>query len=397
MTPEKQGGPFPCARLLVAAVYLAAAAFSEYWLGALTRHPFGDDFRIYFDAYEKAVAGGNPYLPYSVGESFLYHPFALTFVGLFSWRGEAAARLCWTVASLAAWAASILMAWRLATEGERGAGSGATFAFVFLAFAPFLETLHIGQINCFVVFFLCAAFYLADSQSIAAGACLALAVIFKLSPIVLLLYFAAVSKRRVVVATSVFLLALSAASALQFRAPVMADFLGILPMLSTEMHPSKYNESVLGILVRGCESLGWYQIGPLLALAHKAVFAAVLALLVAAGRAFRRRSRALRFRLYAASVAVMAFFSPLVWYHHSTLFLLPIAALMVDSRSWVVAGTAVAVLAIQSNRIFEQFVAPVALPVLAGHLLVVGLALVTLLADWAGIRGEVRTLPAAAG
>ena len=89
-------------------LYLALGLFSEYWLGVVTTHPLGDDFKIYYGALLKAGAGENPYQPYSIGGSFIYHPFALTFVSLFSWVGDQwMATYLWMAASLSAWAIAI--------------------------------------------------------------------------------------------------------------------------------------------------------------------------------------------------------------------------------------------------------------------------------------------------
>ncbi len=81
---------------------------------------------------------------------------------------------------------------------------------------------------------------------------------------------------------------------------------------------------------------------------------------------------AVRFWLFASLVALMVMFSPIVWYHHSTLLLLPLVALIVGAnRQDRVIGVSL-LLVIQFERVFDYAVMHVALPVLVAH---VGLSL----------------------
>ena len=92
---------------------MALALYSELWLLRETAGRTADDFGIYYQAYLRAHAGENPYLPYKIGLSFIYHPFALTWVSLFDWNGVRLAAILWMAAGTLAWIAALVVAMRL--------------------------------------------------------------------------------------------------------------------------------------------------------------------------------------------------------------------------------------------------------------------------------------------
>ena len=384
--PSDKKTPRPIIAAVAASVfvvlYLALGAFSEYWLGVVTTHPIGDDFKIYHGALLKANVGQNPYEPYSIGGSFIYHPFALTFVSLFSWVGDRwTATYLWMAASLLAWAAAIWLAGRIAQSHLRLTSlfpnEAAEFYFVtliFLGFAPFWETIHIGQINTFVILALLLAFYLAEKdRPWLVGIALALAVVFKTSPLLFVFYFLALRKFRVVASATMALAAFSVIASLQFSPRVFVEFFAILPRLGLEIHPDPYNQSLLGILFRTAEFLDPKALGSSFAVSYRMLSAIVYGILLVTGLWIYREAVTRRGWLFALLLALMVFASPLVWYHHSTLLLLPLATLILHPSPRMFASGVVLLLLIQSERLFEHFVTRTAFPTLAAHILLIGI------------------------
>jgi hypothetical protein len=65
--------------------------------------PVAGDFQIYARALAKADHGDNPYLPFEIGPSFLYHPASLFLVAPFAALGH----WPWIVAGAIAFAAAL--------------------------------------------------------------------------------------------------------------------------------------------------------------------------------------------------------------------------------------------------------------------------------------------------
>jgi len=374
--------------VLVTAAFLTLAVglavHSVYWLATLTGHPIGEDFDIYERALAATRDGANPYLPYAIGRSFVNHPFALSLLSCFSWMGPALALLAWMAASAVVWLASTALAFALAFKA-RDSGPGVLFqqeiALASLAiFAPFLETVYLGQINAFAVVAICLCFFFsAQHRPSMAGLFLALAIVLKTSPILLLLYFLCRGERRVVGSTIAAILALSAIPALQFGPQVLTDFLTLLPRLGWETHLSPYNESLLSVLIQMGQRLGWHGSWKLLLMLVRGGLAAVT--VVACWRAFagRRASGVKSLVNGGAFIMLVVVSSPLLWYHHSVFLLVPLVLLLTDPRPLLRGMGAGAALVVQAERLFEQVVVPVGIPVVAAHLL-----LLTLLLAWPG-------------
>ena len=363
-------------------IYIALAVHSEYWLGIVTTHPIGDDFKIYYGAYLKALAGDNPYEPYGIGSGFIYHPAALTFVGLFSGSGDQwVSTYLWITISLLAWGVSIWLAMRLARSAWTTECKIPGMALVrpwlvvaiFLNFAPFWETLHIGQINTFVLVCLLLSLHFAQNDKpVPSGIALAFAIVLKTSPFILLAYFAVMRKFRVIASALAGVLVLSAVAALQFSAAVFNQFWDVLPRLASEVYPDTYNQSILSVLSQILISRGGNHFESALMVGHRLAFASVVGVLLAIGWFIYSSAKRLSAWLFMALLTVIVFFSPLVWYHHSTLLLLPLCALLLSpSRVSFITGLSL-VFILQAERLFEQFVTRAAYPIVATHAVLIG-------------------------
>jgi len=384
-------------------IYCGLGLFSVYWLDEVTEHPIGSDFSIYYLAYMDAKIGDNPYLPYDIGTSYVYHPFALTFLSLFSARqSEVATLRYWILGGVLAWVGTLWLMARMATsnfwDGRNVSLNGSHLVRIlllaFLAFGPLWETWHTGQINTFVVFFLYFSFYLSETnRDIAAGVSLALAGVLKTSPLLFLAYFFVIGRYRVILSTCVTLVVLTLIPAVQFSPRVVWDFLTILPSMGTEIHPTAYNQSILSLVFRFVKNLGYANWGSGLVLGHKVLFAGLLLSLLGAVWLVKERSKALRFWLFCALVTAMTFFSPLVWYHHSVFLVLPLGALLCyNSKATQFLSVAILFL-LQLNRLFEYGVVRAAIPVLLAHSVLICGIIIIFFREWRRLYHVRRSQP----
>jgi len=369
---------------IILIVYLAAGAFSECWLGIVTHHKIGEDFLIYYQAYTKARSGDNPYLPYHIGRSYVYHPFGLTFVSLFSWHSNISlAILSWALISVGAWLLSIFVVLRVAKKHFAPItvfhNEGFTTRFIvliFLGFAPFWETIHIGQINTFVALFIYLALYFYQGERpLLSGVFLALAISLKTSPVVLVLCFLVQFRFRVVLSTLISLTALSIIPAIQFSPQILGNFLAILPKLGAEIHPTMYNQSILSACFRVFAHLGKGEIGNVLTIGHKIAFLVVLFGILLKGAFMPKHSTLTNTWLFTTILVITVFFSPLVWYHHSVLLLLPLTLLLLRQSKISFAVGMGLISLIQIDRSFEYITKNAAMPVLLAHSILLGIVI----------------------
>ena len=361
--------------------YLTLALFSEYWLGIMTHHQFGADFYIYYDAFMKSANRENPYLPYDIGSSFVYHPFSLSYLSLFTWQGKPLATYCWIAISILAW---VFLLWLAFTFVQKGLGKpiskSARRKFlwttaIFLGFAPFLETIHIGQSNIFVILALCLMFFFSEKKnSLWAGFFLAVAIAFKTSPVIFVFYYLIQRNFKIFFSCVIFLLILSIIASEQFSINVLWDFLGVLPKLGMEIHPTLYNQSVLSLAFRALNKFGFSDVDSLLILCHKILLVIFLSAISLSSLA-RSSTEFTRLWEFALLLTLMTIFSPLVWYHHSIFLIIPLLLLLLSPiRLYVVFGIGILFI-IQFERLFEYLIVPFAMPILLSHFILLGLGI----------------------
>ncbi len=378
----------PLAVALYGVAYLGGTLFCLKWLRTITSHPLGEDLRIYYDAFLKARAGVDPYTPYSIGHSFVYHPFALAFVGLFSWHERwDLAYLAWSCATVAAWVAALLVVLRLVGRAQgqavlpRGLLLLTTGLLVF--FGPFVETVYIGQINAFVVLFLYLSLLLAENgKNALAGLMLALAITLKTSPLLFIGYFLVTRRYRVVVSSLASLAALSVVAALRFSPEVLRAFLATVARMSSEPFLSTFNESVVVTLHQALYHLGLGHPEEGLLLAQQVALSALALLLLASGLAIP--AGGVRQRLYLSSMLliIMVVQSPLVWYHHWAFVTLPLALLLVQDLASEGRFALRLLVLMHLERVFEVVAIYLALPVLLAAFILLGKLLFLYGRDW---------------
>jgi hypothetical protein len=376
---------FPIKTILIIGgliIYLALAQFSEYWLGVVTNHEIGEDFHIYYNAYIKAVVGENPYLPYNIGNSFINHPFVLSFLSLFSWHQERfLATFFWIIVSAITWVFLIGLVFHgvrvtvIDDKAERITWYFGWVLVLFLGFAPFWETIHIGQINIFVMLCLYLMFYgFEQNQSILSGVFLALAVVLKTSPAIFIFYYLILRKFKILISCFIALIILSLIPIIQFSPSVFTDFLAILPELSSEIHPTSYNQSVLSLSFRTFTLFGLEGIEAVLIIGHKIVMLCAFGtvLFLALKNSSTKMANLWTFTLL---LLTMTLFSPLVWYHHAVFLIVPLVILILHPNPHYFVMSVVIIFIIQFERFFEYNVANFAYPILLAEFSLLGLGL----------------------
>jgi hypothetical protein len=357
----------------------------------VTHDPLGADFHIYYDAFMKATNGKNPYLPYNIGNGFVYHPFSLSFFSLFTWQGKPLATFYWIAASILAW---VFVLWLAFTFVQKGLGKHISksakreflwTSVIFLGFAPFLETIHIGQINVFVILALCLMFFFSEKKKLLlAGFFLAVAIVFKTSPVIFVFYYLIQRKFKILFSCAIFLLILSIIASGQFSINVLLDFLGVLPKLGMEIQSSSYNQSVLSLASTAFHKFGFSDVDSLLILCHK-ILLFVFLCAVSLSSLVRSSTEFTRLLELALLLALMTIFSPLVWYHHSVFLIIPLLLLLLNpNRLYAVFGIGI-LFTIQFERLFEYLIVDFALPILLSHFILLGLGI------WIYLSGDKET------
>ncbi|WP_254536203.1 glycosyltransferase family 87 protein [Halomarina litorea] len=374
------------------AVAAALAVYSTNWIW----HVVGEwkpltDFNIYFDAYRSARAGRNPYDPDAIGTGFLYHPFVLTLVGLVASLGRAGAATVWVGASALVWVGALALAIRLVDLLGGHVPSGTRWALFAggLLFAPAWDTLYGGQINGFVVVSTLLAVYLAETdRSLLGGSALALAVTLKTSPVLLAGYFVGTRDWRALAGLAGGVGLFTLLPAMQFSPDIVGQYVAATAQLSGTVDAFPGNKSLAAVTLRLAEAFGW-SVGTGTARLLRELLVVGSGLVLGATALARpvRTATAGRWFLAGLSTAVVAL-SPLVWYHHGTLLLFPLVALLTAREGWVRAVGLLAAFLVQADRIVEQAfigwgVLPrVGVPMLAAQLLVLVVASGLYLRAW---------------
>lgn len=141
----------------------------------------GEDYLIYERAMRDALQGASPYAIADIGPAYIYPPQALLAIDLFSRLGS----FQWNYALYIA--VNLVLLWAMVTGvlrkyGHNPGDHGYVYVLVFV-FSPFLELLHIGQINVVVMYGIWLMFA-SGGKPFVGGAGLALAGMIKISPVV---------------------------------------------------------------------------------------------------------------------------------------------------------------------------------------------------------------------
>jgi sugar lactone lactonase YvrE len=165
-----------------------------------------EDFGYYRRSLLTAIGGGDPYAIRTIGTGFLYPPTALLVIELFAHISSFLAQ-----ASIYSVINILILLLMVAGVARRYGYSINTIWWWFLlalGFAPFLATVHLGQINMITQFGIFLMFFGETSAPVLAGMGLSLGIITKVTPLVFLGYLFINKRFKVIVAAIASTLAL---------------------------------------------------------------------------------------------------------------------------------------------------------------------------------------------
>jgi hypothetical protein len=332
-------------RLLFAAflvVYLCAGIYTQMRL-AQTFPPFLD-FGFYNRALGNALAGSDPYDVREIGSGFLYPPPALLFMEPFHLIPVDGLRAgVYTLFNLALLTAII---WLVSRRYGLQLRQLWPWIVLTLGFAPLAELLYFGQINLISLFGMTLLFLFAVSAPWLAGLGLAIAIVTKVSPGLLLVYLLATRKFKAILWTFGWVLALSLVALLRYGPGPFVTYPGVFQML-THTFPVNVHSQALAVKLNSL-----FGIGPMGLTQFGVTILIVLLVGCAAALVFMRRSKSADLSLFALTVFAAILSTNIIWYHYYVFLLLPLALWVIDSRNnqqviiWVLAG----LLTIQIDR-----------------------------------------------
>jgi alpha-1,2-mannosyltransferase len=277
------------------------------WLARASGGEPGWDFAIYGTASERAAAGDDPYSRLGQETGFVNHPALLLLVYPFRLAGGAGATV-WFAVLLAAWVGAAVLSFDpTERRGER--------LVLLLLLSAAAEGLIAGQAALPAVFCLAAAYRChRANREMEAGVLIGLAVVFKLSLGVFILYFLVLRRFRSAAAAGAVLILLTALAEWLLYPGVTAAFFRTTAGLAAEAHPGAFNAAVY-----------FPPVTPLIA---------VFALAALAITTLRRGNLTDARPAFGGFAAWTLLASPLTWHHHFVFLALPLAILLAR-RPWV--------------------------------------------------------------
>jgi alpha-1,2-mannosyltransferase len=321
-------------------IYLAAGIKTQVLF--ITSRPVYDtlleDFGFYEQALDNAFTGKGPYFIRSIGQGYLYPPPALFIVEAF--HSIKSFYLKFLVYSAFNIVLMVLIVYGIARYYGYSAKK-IWYWFVFcLGFAPFLELLHIGQINVMTLFGIFMLFFWLDSSYILSGFGLSVAILTKVSPIVFFGYLVITKKFKSIVATMVWMVIIIVLSIIRYGISTVLIYPEVLQWLSKQF-PINYNSQSLVskiVMVFGFPFHN-YEIQ---------VFQRVLILYILfvfiTSSFFTIKGKQSKEPLFIIIAFGMTILPNVMWYHHYVFILLPILIWMgwkrLDTRivTWCLIG-----------------------------------------------------------
>jgi hypothetical protein len=305
-----------------------------------------EDFHYYRRAYSNAQEIGDPYQEREIGLAFLYPPPSLLVIGIFVRISPFLLR------------ASIFTATNILLLSLMIYGIARRYSYTLsdvwwwfplgLGFAPFLELLHLGQINVITQFGVFLMFLLAEPAPVLGGVGLALGVVTKATPLAFVGYLLANRNLKAVVGTAIGLAGFSLLTGLTYGWQLFPSFFEVFREL-LDAFPLGPNSQSLFALLESHTSIPYES----LQIVHKSLTIYVLLVFAISGIiTYLSREREPLFIILSLGLTLIP---NVMWYHHYVFFLLPVFVWLAWSRLhpavviWCFAG----LLLIQVDRLYS--------------------------------------------
>lgn len=291
------------------------------------------DFAIYERAAKLAIRGESPYFVYFVSESFLYPPPSLFLIEPFLHIQSAS--LKFVLLTLLNAAMIIFVFSKLAKRYEINKGVLLFTLLLLFTFAPFLELIYIGQINVIILLGIFLMFYYEGKREWLSGFGLALAVLIKITPVILALYLAANRRFKELKFFVVFILLLSVLSVMRYGVELWLQFPPLLVWLTNQYPIDTNSQSTISNLLDFIWRMQ-YRFDPSpnlfsmnVKLLHLSIVSVLIGicLLTALGIFFKRNesTKNQKETLLIVLLMAMTLMPNIVWYHHYLFLTLALA------------------------------------------------------------------------
>jgi hypothetical protein len=322
-----------------AAAYVILGMRTQLALVAVKPLPqfLDEDFSYYARAFFDAAHGFDPYEIRSIGPAYLYPPPALLVIAPFALVTDVYLRAVLLLGTDLVLAG--LMVWGIARTYGLAARQVWWWFPLILTFAPFLEMLHIGQINMLVLFCVFIVFVWHRRHPTLAGAALSLGVAIKLVPALVVGYLIVRRAWGALVGASFGLFALTVLSFAAFGwRPVLAYPSVLIGMLSATLDSYAGNAQSLAVVLEFNRLIQTDAESTVQKLLTAYCLAAIGASMLFA---WRTQHHEPLFLIIGFLGAVMP---NILWYHHYVFLLLPVLVWMAWSHMeprvlvWCLAG-----------------------------------------------------------
>ena len=304
-----------------------------------------NDFSVYMKGVEHTFTG-NPYTQ-KFFDYYNYPPAATLFFYPLSLLPIDTSEFIFTGLSILSLFLSVLLLFKL-THQKLHFYMLFALSYLLLRFAPTRLTLTLGQINLIVLLLILLAFYFSKKRQFISGIVLALAFIFKFTPIFLLLFFILKKQGKVILGFIDTVILLHFLAILAFGWDLTGYYyFEVLPklLIQTGLYTAQLtymNQSLTALLGR----LGIFD------LYHTLIkLAAILPLLWLLSR------RRLDFTTYALFLVFMTIFLPTFAWQHHYVFLIP-AIFLLGLRHWALGTSLYLLLNLTISASFPAYANP---------------------------------------
>lgn len=333
------------------------------------------DLGIYLEAGRAILAGANPYATFGmeeliIGVSYVYPPASLPVFSALALLETSVAIRFWLVGNIVMYLIALLS---LYAALPRQLPQGALWGLLGLglAFAPFLENVAIGQINSLILLGM-ALFILGQrirTYAWVGDLALALVILIKLTPGMLLLWPLVRGDWRRLVRVGLLLLLLCLPSLVLYGLTPWQQFATIAPQLLAGTPRNPYNQALVAqLVVLTAHGSTWETMALVVGRAFTLLLMASWLLV-----AWRRRTSTEDGVALAYGVTVVTLASSLIWYHHLMFLVIPLAWLGFAAPSrWMRWAALLAVGLMQITRLIEFGVGLPPWSAVVGYLLLLG-------------------------
>ncbi|MBN1810342.1 MAG: DUF2029 domain-containing protein [Anaerolineae bacterium] len=343
-------------RFRVKALLIGACLFVYVALGFATvlelvgRKPLPDhfieDFSYYTRAYKDAFKLGDPYAVRDIGTGFLYPPPALLIVGLYAQVSSFMPRIALLSATNI-----LLVSLMVYTVGRRYGYTLSDIWWCFplaLGFAPFLETLLLGQINVMTHFGILLLFLWQDTHPLLGGVGLALGIVTKATPLAFLGYLLVKRNLKAIVGTAVGLAVFCLLAGWVLGWHTFVSFFDVFRQL-LEVFPLDPNSHSFVAVLNRLVPLPYET----LMVVHRGLTVYMIAVFVLSGviTTLTREPEP----LFIILCFGLALIPNVMWYHHYVFFLLPVIVWLAWRRKHraVMAWCFLGLTLIQMDRLYS--------------------------------------------